>query len=122
MNNKEKHAEAQKKWHSNNQEAQRISAKKWRDSNKDKTRAQHLNKKYDMTPDDYNALFEQQDGRCLGCMTHQSELSKPLYVDHNHKNGYIRGLLCHSCNSALGYAKDDPVILGYLIDYLKGTK
>ncbi|CAB4167498.1 Recombination endonuclease VII [uncultured Caudovirales phage] len=120
--NKEKRAESSKKWQSINKESQTKKKREWCAVNKDKVRAHWLKKGYGMTPDDYNALFEQQDGRCLGCMTHQSELSKPLFVDHKHSTGAIRGLLCQSCNTALGCAKDDPIILGYLIDYLKGTK
>jgi Recombination endonuclease VII len=40
-------------------------------------------------------------------------------IDHCHRTGSVRGLLCASCNSALGMVKDDPTILAALIEYLK---
>lgn len=58
----------------------------------------------------YNRLFEQQSGRCGICKAHQSELKKALAVDHNHKTGLIRGLLCHKCNLAIGLLRVDETL------------
>lgn len=46
-----------------------------------------------------------------------------LVIDHNHTTGEIRGVLCATCNAALGQAQDDPAILRSLADYLdeRGT-
>jgi hypothetical protein len=41
------------------------------------------------------------------------------HVDHDHKTGKVRGLLCHPCNAALGLVRDDPSILRAMIEYLK---
>jgi hypothetical protein len=41
-----------------------------------------------------------------------------LHIDHDHKNGKFRGVLCHNCNFALGNVKDDIEILHKLVDYL----
>jgi len=43
---------------------------------------------------------------------------KKLGVDHNHKTGAIRGLLCGTCNTALGMLKDDPAIILKAYNYL----
>ena len=44
---------------------------------------------------------------------------KRLVVDHNHTTGQVRGLLCHSCNVALGAVKEQEDILMACISYLK---
>lgn len=45
-----------------------------------------------------------------------------LVVDHCHKTGRIRGLLCHNCNRALGLLQDDVGVLRKAIGYLKGVE
>ena len=66
----------------------------------------------------YNEMLENQNFKCQGCYRHISELKKALAVDHNHVTGKVRGLLCMSCNTILGHAKDNVDILRNLIDYL----
>jgi hypothetical protein len=56
--------------------------------------------KYGCTPEQYDALFEKQEGKCACCDRDNSPHA--LCVDHNHRTGAIRGLLCHRCNGALG--------------------
>lgn len=79
-------------------------------------------KKYGLTTEAYNALFVKQQGHCLGCGTHQSNLLKPLYVDHNHRTGQVRGLLCQKCNTLLGMAEDKISTLSKLIQYLSRSE
>lgn len=43
---------------------------------------------------------------------------KYIYYDHDHQTGKFRGWLCRSCNSMLGFAKDDVIILEKAIEYL----
>lgn len=78
-----------------------------------------LKSTYGISSKDYNRMFEEQKGCCYTCHTHQSQLKVALAVDHNHKTGEVRKLLCHKCNLALGYAQEDVNILQSLIDYLK---
>jgi hypothetical protein len=40
-------------------------------------------------------------------------------VDHNHTTGKVRGLLCSSCNGALGLFKDNPEVVAAALLYLK---
>ncbi len=102
-------------------ECDKIARKAYVSVNTDKCaqsdRKYHLSK-YGLTPEDYNMMFERQKGKCLGCEKHQSEFSRRLVVDHDHKTGKIRGLLCTPCNLILGYAKDQTVVLESLIKYL----
>jgi hypothetical protein len=72
-----------------------------------------------ITPDEHDQLFIKQDGRCAICDIDQCELNYPLYIDHNHSTGKIRGLLCCHCNYMLGNARDNPEILRSAIDYLE---
>ena len=65
---------------------------------------------------EYNEMFRKQKGCCAICGTHQTKLTKQLAVDHCHKSGKNRGLLCTTCNTHLGiYEKYKYVFDNYLI-------
>lgn len=76
--------------------------------------------RFGLTKEDYNKIFEEQNGRCLICLKHQSELKRSLAVDHCHSTNKIRGLLCSSCNPGLGQFKDDEELLFRAVSYLRG--
>ncbi len=59
-----------------------------------------------------------QDGRCAGCLRNLDG-GKHTHTDHCHKRGDFRGLLCSSCNLALGALRDDPETLRRLALYLE---
>lgn len=61
-----------------------------------------LFQKYGITRDQYNDLFNKQNGKCAICGREQKELNSALAVDHCHKTGKVRGLLCGNCNASLG--------------------
>lgn len=64
-----------------------------------------LSYKYGITETEYIVLYNAQDGRCAICGV--APLNKLLCVDHDHKTGLVRGLLCARCNTAIGYFLDD---------------
>lgn len=64
----------------------------------------YLKRKYGLTTADKNRLYESQGKKCAICQTF-FQLSK-LFVDHCHQTGKIRGLLCNSCNCAIGFLGD----------------
>lgn len=68
-----------------------------------KSRSQHLKKTYGITLEDYNELFLRQNEKCAICGKAQTESNRRFGVDHDHRTGKIRGILCSGCNSALGY-------------------
>ncbi len=68
---------------------------------------------------DFDRAYQIQQGKCAGCKTHQSELNGRLHVDHDHKTGKFRWLLCGSCNHLLGNARDNPGTLRTLADLLE---
>lgn len=70
--------------------------------------------KYDMTTEDYNRMFDEQDGLCAIC-------KQPfvLVVDHCHTFNDVRGLLCSMCNTGLGMFGDDVDRLRQAMLYLE---
>jgi hypothetical protein len=77
-------------------------------------------KEYDLTLEDYNNQLTSQHFKC--CICKRDNGSKSLYIDHDHKTGLIRGLICHGCNSSLGYADDNIETLKNMIDYLERAR
>ena len=63
-------------------------------------RKKFLRKKYGITLEEYDQMFEQQGGVCAICG--EPQLGKRLSVDHSHTTGKVRGLLCYICNTRLG--------------------
>ena len=80
--------------------------------------------RYGVSVGDIEALAEKQGNRCAICDTHKDDIPhtafkyNPLVIDHDHSTGAVRGLLCPTCNSMLGHAKDDVSILAGAIKYL----
>lgn len=100
-------------------------ARIWRIANLDRTIDVDLRKKYGIGLQDYNAMYENQGGLCAICrcqetrVDHRTETTSRMAVDHDHKTGRLRDLLCHACNTALGGFKDDPDLLRKAVDYLE---
>ena len=67
-----------------------------------------------MTIEQYHAMHERQGGQCAICGTS----AEKLVVDHNHKTGKVRELLCHLCNAMIGCAREDTAILVNAAAYL----
>lgn len=76
--------------------------------------------KYGIDLEDYDAMLAGQDGRCAICFALPSP-DAPLYVDHCHSTGAVRGLLCHPCNAGIGFLGDDPNRMTSAIRYLESN-
>jgi len=75
---------------------------------------------YGITLERFNEMNEAQGGVCAICLQNRpTSRIKRLVVDHDHKTGGIRGLLCHRCNCGLGYFADDVNLIRRAIDYLE---
>lgn len=83
------------------------------------TKNQHLKRTYGITLDQYNQILIKQNGCCWICKRHESELTQRLHVDHCHKTGKVRSLLCFNCNQGLGNFKDSVGLLITAAEYLK---
>lgn len=87
---------------------------------KDGNRRRRMKSKYGLDWDDYQNMLLTQSGLCKICKSPQNNSrASVLHIDHDHETGKIRGLLCHKCNSALGYANDSIKILKEMIKYLQ---
>jgi len=88
---------------------------------KEQRRSGMLKIRYGITSKEYDSMLKQQNNKCAICHKDSNYMSKRLAVDHCHKTGKIRALLCDSCNNILGRAKDDPDLLlrcsEYLLEY-----
>jgi hypothetical protein len=97
----------------------KASQKKHRDANKALYRDKQLQKNYGITLMDYSRMLEQQRGACAICSSFGCKTGRALAVDHCHKTGRVRGLLCAACNRALGNFKDSTIILDKAKSYLQ---
>ncbi len=72
---------------------------------------------------EYESILSSQNGVCAICKSASPDrFHKNLSVDHCHKTGVVRGLLCTNCNTGLGRFKDDTKLLEAAITYLGGNK
>lgn len=86
---------------------------------KKSTRDYSLKKKFNTTEEEYNSMLAKQNYCCAICKTNEKEFSRKLAVDHCHVTGNVRGLLCFTCNTALGKFKDSTKLLNEAIKYLE---
>ena len=110
-----------------NKNRQDKSSKKWYFKNKQKadrkSKDWSLRRDFDITIEDYENILKNQNNKCALC--EKSETIKrngkilSLAVDHDHRTGKIRGLLCFHCNTAIGKFKDDIGLLLKTISYLQ---
>lgn len=88
----------------------------------DKTRQYSYKYNYKIDASEVDALYIVMRGKCMCCgiFMEQEDKSTKACIDHDHKTGKIRGLICRKCNLALGLFKDDIKILKSAIEYLGG--
>lgn len=75
-----------------------------------------LKTRYGITPEQYTILLTMQRGVCAICQ--KPPFRVRLAIDHDHKTGKIRGLLCRRCNCGIGNARESTAILAMMIAYL----
>ena len=86
---------------------------------KEEAKTRMLKHRYNLDYNDYNRMYENQEGKCAICgIDKELGSSKGLLVDHCHQTNKVRGLLCGNCNSGLGKFMDNVSILNKAIIYL----
>jgi len=85
---------------------------------KREVRNKRLLKRYGISIIDYENMYEQQGGCCSICKDILFNSKRFAAVDHDHKTGKVRGLLCKFCNRGLGLFHDDTNLLKKAILYL----
>ena len=87
------------------------------------TRDARLHQLYGISIDEYDRLFAAQNGVCAVCRRPERSQNQyglvSLSVDHDHRTGKVRGLLCVDCNRAIGQLGDDVLLLRAAVDYLE---
>lgn len=114
-----------------------LDMKKYRGAHKDELKAKRIQyridkpdvwrnrnlvKNYGITLEQYNTMLAVQNGVCKGCKKSEVARGKRyrhLSVDHDHKTGKIRGLLCNKCNRSLGLLEDNFDCLVNLARYVQ---
>jgi hypothetical protein len=92
-----------------------------------RNRSYYLKTKFGITLEQYQEMFDAQGGVCAICGKPETSKSntgddKLLAVDHDHKTGEIRGLLCNKCNAGIGHFDDSDNLLEKAIKYLLGRR
>lgn len=113
------------KWEADNKDKAAACRRAWRKKNPHRVRASHIQRLYGLTLEQYDAIRKQQKDRCAVCKTKRpgdTERHGWFWVDHCHRTGRVRGLLCPRCNTGLGAFRDDPAMLKAALAYLEVTE
>ena len=119
------HKKEAKEYYKNNYDKIAIVKKKYYREHVKEVRERRIQQDYGMSLIEYEKLFTEQDGVCAICSeketARQGGKLKELSIDHNHKTGKNRGLLCGRCNAAIGFLKESKELLEkakiYLLKY-----
>lgn len=104
-------------WRYNNQERVKVYKAQWYQDNKErvaKSNYKQLCRRYDLTLEQREKILKQQQGACAICG--KQEDKRRLHIDHCHKTGRVRALLCSGCNTKVGVIENSlyPAVLAYL--------
>ena len=109
-------------WYKKNPGKQYETWKRWHEKNplrqREIGRKSGYKNKYGVSVEDYERMYIAQNGCCRICERINVN-GKRLSIDHDHKTGRVRGLLCHPCNVMIGLAKENPHTLYRAVDYLE---
>jgi hypothetical protein len=131
VKNKKQIADRMKLWYcknrkkllKNSNEYQKIYRLNNRELLRQKGIVNNLKYNYKITMNDYNTLLKNQNNVCKICKQKETAKYKgklrKLSVDHCHKTGKIRGILCMKCNRGIGYFNDNILLFKNVIKYLK---
>lgn len=111
--NREERREYARRYHETHDE----QIKAYRETHKEERRNYHLKSTYGVTLEEYEDMVVKQDSKCKIC----GEFWDRLHIDHCHKSGKIRGLLCNPCNRGLGMFKDNIGLLAGAMEYLRSN-
>ena len=119
----------EKKYYADNREDQLAYSREWRKNNpervkaypRSKTKIRPALKEHGIKREEYETILAWSNGGCAICGAREATPGKGdlLHIDHCHKTGKIRGLLCNWCNPALGGFRDDINLLKTAICYLE---
>ena len=115
--NKQREIARVKAWQQANAERVNSWQREYRRANPDRVREGHLKRKFGITLEGFEAMLSAQGGGCAICGRAAPE-GTSLHVDHDHETGVVRGLLCFTCNGALGMFTENEEYLARAADYV----
>lgn len=117
--NRQRKRENHKRWRLANPEKVQASSQQNYSRRKDKHRALRFRNMiaagYDLSVTQWIELFLAQNKQCAIC----GATDDKFHVDHDHKSGKVRAILCRFCNTALGFFDDSPARFRKAADYLE---
>lgn len=123
---KDKQKAQQRTYRAKNPDKWREYGRKWSKENKDRTRVKdrmsQIKRVYGLSAEGYYLLFTYQLGSCAICEKELEFIGQHTHVDHDHKTGKVRGILCNLCNHLIGESLENTIILRKAIDYLEEHK
>lgn len=119
MRHPEKIAALAKKYREENLDKITAYSKAYCQSHREQAKANRRQWEFGLSQQEYSEMLETQGGKCAICFRHHSEFKSSLAVDHCHKTGIIRMLLCTRCNPMLGYALDNAQTLRNAAAYIE---
>ena len=131
IENKEKLKEKRKEFDLLNKEQIKAYRKEYYQTlSKEKKKDRDLKSKYGIDVARYEEMLKEQENKCACCGVSLEELSekypnsfhKALVVDHDHETGKVRGLLCSSCNTLIGYLEKRKELIPKAYDYIEKHK
>lgn len=100
--------------------------KQWNENKKTIQASNHLSRiknRYGLSKSEYETKLKEQNNECAICYSKNGTSRWPnLSIDHDHSTRKVRGLLCHTCNSALGMFRENKDVLINAIKYLERYK
>jgi len=111
-----RHREYAREWRNKNKEKYLAWSRDWYKNHPGSVKNSKLKSYYGITLETYRGMVTQQEGKCAICFK-----SAKLFVDHCHATRIVRGLLCVTCNTGLGYYFNRTDLLANAINYLNKT-
>lgn len=111
-------------WRKNDPQKYLRAAAKYRKNNRPKLKEYRLKTRYGISSLEYASMLERQNGKCAICghpekaKHNHTKTIQRLAVDHCHKTGKVRELLCQDCNRGIAKFQEDPKRLQSAIEYL----
>ena len=92
-------------------EGHKARHKAWVEKNRHRVKLHKIKSAFGLSPEEYEAMPQV----CVICGS-----TEKLCVDHSHRSGRVRGILCQSCNKGLGHFRDDPTLMFRAAEYILG--
>lgn len=118
---RDKYKENGKQFYKENRDKIIATRRKWEGKNRERIKGYKLKYKYGLTMQEFYNMIAEQGGTCSICKKPDWGAAGPI-VDHDHKTGRVRGILCKNCNSMLGLSGDNKDNLMSAVHYLYNSE